>query len=248
MAAESVLGVIPARYGSRRFEGKPLAELGGKPLIQHVYERSVAAPILDAVLVATDDQRIADAVSGFSGRYAMTAADHISGTDRVAEVAAGHDAGIVVNIQGDEPFVSARILEQLVGPLLDADGPPMSTLCKSIEDPAMLTNPNVVKVVRDRRGLALYFSRSPVPYPGRVADVEAWEHIGIYAYQRDFLLAFSALPPTPLESAEGLEQLRALEHGHRIAVVPTKDHVGVSVDTPSDLENARRILRLMERP
>ncbi len=239
---ESVLGVIPARFASRRFEGKPLARLGGKLLVEHVYKRSSACSLLERVVVATDDARIRQAVEAFGGHVVMTSPDHLSGTDRVAEVAASDGAAIVVNIQGDEPFVNARVLEQVVRPLLDPASPPMSTLCKRIEDQATLADPNVVKVVTDLRGRALYFSRSPVPYPGRGRPGVAREHIGIYAYRREFLLEFSRLPPTELEAVEGLEQLRALEHGHGIAVVETEDHIGVSVDTPDDLEHARRIL------
>ena len=240
---DSVLGVIPARYASRRFPGKPLVSLGGKPLVQHVYERASACPLLSSVVVATDDARIHAAVEAFGGRAAMTSPRHLSGTDRVAEVAAARQASVVVNVQGDEPFVNPRILEQVVRPLLEPSAPPMATLAKRIEDPELLRDPNVVKVVAGRSGEALYFSRSAIPYPGRSPAHRAWEHIGIYAYRREFLLAFSRMEPTPLEGVEGLEQLRALEHGYRIAVVPTEHHVGVSVDTPEDLERARRLLR-----
>ncbi len=239
---ESVLGVIPARYASRRFEGKPLALLGGKPLIQHVYERACSCELLEQIVVATDDDRIRQSVEAFGGQAVMTSPKHLSGTDRVAEVAASSTAGIVVNIQGDEPFVNAKILEEVVRPLLTPGASSMATLCKRIDDPAVLEDPNVVKVVVDGSGHALYFSRSPIPYPGRRRAHAAWEHIGIYAYRRDFLLAFSDMEPTDLEAIEGLEQLRALEHGHRIRVVSTRDHVGVSVDTPEDLANARRQL------
>lgn len=239
---ESVLGVIPARFASRRFEGKPLALLGGRPLVQHVYERASECELLDRLVVATDDDRIFRAVEAFGGRCVMTSPRHLSGTDRVAEVAAGGNEGIVVNVQGDEPFVSARVLEQVVRPLLRPDGPPMATLCKPIKDPALLVDPNVVKVVTNRAGEALYFSRSPIPYPGRARGCQASEHVGIYAYRRDFLLAFSRMEATRLEAVEGLEQLRALEHGHRIGVVATDHHAGVSVDTPEDLERARRLL------
>ena len=239
---ESVLGIIPARYASRRFAGKALALLGGRPLIQHVYERASACALLEQVVVATDDDRIRQSVEAFGGQAVMTSPEHRSGTDRVAEVAASSTAGIVVNIQGDEPFVNAKILEQVVRPLLDPAASSMATLCKRIDDPAVLEDPNVVKVVLDRSGHALYFSRSPVPYPGRRRAHAAWEHIGIYAFRRDFLLAFSGMEPTELEAIEGLEQLRALEHGYRIRVVSTRDHIGVSVDTPEDLANAHRQL------
>ena len=218
---ESVLGVIPARFASRRFEGKPLEKLGGKLLVQHVYERCMECALLERVVVATDDDRILDAVRGFGGEAVMTSSAHLSGTDRVAEVSAADDAAIVVNIQGDEPFVNARVLEQVVRPLLQPASPPMSTLCKRIRTDEVLRDPNVVKVVRNAGGRALYFSRSAIPYPGRGGEHVAWEHIGIYAYRREFLLEFSRLPPTRLEQIEGLEQLRALEHGHGIAVVET---------------------------
>ncbi len=217
--------------------------LGGKPLVQHVYERSSECSVLDRLVVATDDPRIQAAVAAFGGQCVMTSAEHVSGTDRVAEVAAASDADIIVNVQGDEPFVNARVLRQVVQPLLDPAGPPMATLSKRITDSAVMDDPNVVKVVVSRADDALYFSRSPIPYPGRAAGCRAHEHVGIYAYRRDFLLAFSRMEPTELEGIEGLEQLRALEHGHRIGVVPTEDHVGVSVDTPEDLERARSMLR-----
>ncbi len=240
--AATVLGVIPARFASRRLAGKPLADLGGKPLIQHVYERSAACALFERVVVATDDPRIAAAVEGFGGVAAMTSPDHVSGTDRVAEVAAAASAALIVNVQGDEPFVNAPVLEQVVRPLLEPGAPPMATLCKRITERAALADPNVVKVVTAADGTALYFSRSPIPYPDRAAPGTAWEHIGIYAYRRDFLLEFSRMRPGRLELAEGLEQLRALERGHRIAVVPTEDHIGVSVDTAEDLDRARRLL------
>ncbi len=240
---DSVLGVIPARFASRRLQGKPLAMLGDKPLVQHVYERASRCALFSRLVVATDDARIRAAVEAFGGRCAMTSPEHLSGTDRVAEVAASVDAAIVVNVQGDEPFVNARVLEQVVEPLLQPAGPPMATLSKRIHDRTLLDDPNVVKVVTSRSGDALYFSRSPVPYPGRSGGWLAHEHVGIYAYRREFLLAFSRMEPTELEAVEGLEQLRALEHGHRIGVVPTKDHVGLSVDTSEDLERARRLLR-----
>ena len=245
--SNSILCVIPARFASRRFEGKPLVPLGGKPLVQHVYERACECPLFSKVVVATDSERIKSAVERFGGRVAMTSPQHLSGTDRVAEVAAADGANIVVNVQGDEPFVNARVLEQVVRPLLDPDGPPMSTLRKRIEVPASLDDPNVVKVVTDTRGRALYFSRGAVPYLGRDAGGVAWEHIGIYAYRREFLLQFSRMAPTPLEGVEGLEQLRALESGCSIAVVPTEDHTGVSVDTPEDLERAEVHLRASRR-
>lgn len=239
---QSVLGVIPARYAARRFPGKLLADLGGKPVLQRVYEGAISCPRLDRVVVATDDDRIRAAVRAFGGDVALTSSAHVSGTDRVAEVAGRTPCEVIVNIQGDEPFVNPAVLEQVVDPLTGVGGPDMATLCKRIDHPGTFEDPNVVKVVTDDAGMALYFSRSPIPCPHREAVVRAWEHIGIYAYRRNFLLAFSRMPPGSLEQAEGLEQLRALERGHRIAVVETRDHVGVSIDTPEDLERARTVL------
>ena len=237
-----ILGVIPARYQSSRFEGKPLAELGGKPMIQHVYERASKSERLSDLLVATDDDRIFAAVEGFGGKALMTAADHPSGTDRVAEAARAREADVVVNIQGDEPFISPLAIDQLVRPFGHSPELDMSTLCRRIEEDEPLSDPNVVKVVTDRHGYALYFSRSLIPHPRRGENPQAFEHIGLYAYRKEFLLRFASLPPTPLEQAEGLEQLRALEHSAKIRVVTTADHAGVSVDTPADLEAAKALL------
>jgi 3-deoxy-manno-octulosonate cytidylyltransferase (CMP-KDO synthetase) len=237
-----VIGVIPARYQSSRFEGKPLALIGSKPMIQHVYERASRSSLLSDLLVATDDGRIHAAVERFGGNVVMTSPDHPSGTDRVAEAAAGSDAEVVVNIQGDEPFISPRVLDQLVQPFVGDVALEMSTLARRIEDPQALNDPNVVKVVFGRDGYALYFSRSLIPFPRHTGPRTAYEHIGLYAYRKDFLMAYSKMPPTTLELQEGLEQLRALEDGRRIRVVVTEDHLGVSVDTPDDLARAESLL------
>ncbi len=237
-----VIGVIPARYASVRFAGKPLAMLGGKPMVQHVYERAAASPLCERLVVATDDERIRRAVEGFGGNAAMTSPDHRSGSDRAAEVAAAVDADIVVNIQGDEPFVSPLLFDQLVEPFRCRPNLEMTTLCRRIDDPALWSDSNVVKVVRDSAGYALYFSRAPIPYCRNPEGYVAWEHIGLYAYRREFLLEISRMAPTALERSEALEQLRVLENGRRILVVPTEDHVGLSVDTPADLEKAERFL------
>lgn len=238
-----VIGVIPARYQSARLNGKPLAPIGGKPMIERVYRQAAKSELLSDLVVATDDERIFRAVEAFGGKAVMTSPDHPSGTDRVAEAAAGSDADVVVNIQGDEPFLSPRVLDQLVEPFQADASLEMSTLARRIEDEQALGDPNVVKVVFDRRGDALYFSRSLVPYPRRRQVHAAYEHIGLYGFRRDFLLAYAKLEPTPLERTEALEQLRALENGHAIRVVVTADHLGLSVDTPADLARAEAFYR-----
>jgi len=240
----SIVAIIPARYESTRLPGKPLALIHDKPMIRHVVERTQAVALIDRVLVATDDARIADTVRRFGGEVVMTDSAHPSGTDRIAEVAAGLDADIVVNVQGDLPFLQAATVEAAVA-LLRADASlPMATVKTPIRDAAEMTNPNVVKVVTDREGYALYFSRSPLPYwrdPLPPGAVLGYKHIGLYAYRRDFLLTFARLAPTPLERAERLEQLRALEWGFRLRVAETTATLGVEVDTPEDLARARAV-------
>ncbi|MFQ5666443.1 MAG: 3-deoxy-manno-octulosonate cytidylyltransferase [Candidatus Binatia bacterium] len=237
-----VVAIIPARYESTRFPGKPLARIGSKPMIQHVYERARAATLVRTVLVATDDRRIADAVRDFGGQVVMTRPTHQSGTDRVAEAAADLDDEIIVNVQGDFPFLEGPMVEAVVAPMRADTALPMATVKAPIHDGAEMTNPNVVKVVTDRDGYALYFSRSPLPYrrDGGEQAPYGHKHIGLYAYRRDFLLSFARLPPTPLERAEKLEQLRALEWGFRIKVAET-NAAGVEVDTPQDLERAQAL-------
>lgn len=237
-----VVAIVPARYESTRLPGKPLALIDGKPMIQHVFERTRSVALVDRVLVATDDARIADAVRAFGGEVVMTRADHPSGTDRIAEVASSLDADVIVNVQGDLPFLEAAMVDAAVQ-LMRADAAlPMATLKTAIHDHDEMANPNVVKVVTDRNGYALYFSRSPLPHwrDGAAASdgTLGYKHIGLYVYRRDFLLTFARLAPTPLERAEKLEQLRALEWGFRIKVAETMA-VGVEVDTPHDLERAR---------
>lgn len=255
-----VLGVIPARYGSTRFPGKALALLGGKPMIQHVYERARSAARLDEVVVATDDERITVAVSRFGGRAVMTSAEHRSGTDRIAEVARQTDAQVIVNIQGDEPLMRPEPIDQIVEFLLAHRAVPMATVMTRLAKAEDAASPNVVKVVVDQDGYAMYFSRSPIPFV-RTSDSSGfgvpgsgsrpttpnpqprtyWKHLGLYGYQREFLLRFPQLPPTPCEQAEQLEQLRALEHGHRIKVLETA-HDSIGVDTPEDLARVERML------
>jgi 3-deoxy-manno-octulosonate cytidylyltransferase (CMP-KDO synthetase) len=216
-------------------------------MIAHVYERARRARLVDAVLVATDDERIADAVDRFGGTAVMTRADHASGTDRLAEVAEHLTSAVIVNVQGDEPLVAPEAIDAAIAPLLANPAERMSTLRTRIDVRADLDDPNVVKVVVDQEGYALYFTRSAVPYvrPGHTAAT-SWRHIGLYAYQRELLLALAHLPPTPLEQAEGLEQLRALEHGIRIRTVETAA-ASVAVDTPEDLERVRRLVEAAVR-
>jgi 3-deoxy-manno-octulosonate cytidylyltransferase (CMP-KDO synthetase) len=239
-----IVAVVPARYSSTRLPGKPLADIGGKPMVQHVYERAAQAAGVTTVLVATDDSRVADAVAAFGGRAVMTRADHPSGTDRLAEVAAHLECDIVVNVQGDEPLLPPAMIAEALAPFADP-GVHMTTLRRPFTDAAEAADPNVVKVVCDRNGDALYFSRLPIPYgrntQGHFAAGHTSKHIGLYAYRRAFLLHLATLAPTPLEVAESLEQLRVLEHGHRIRVAVTA-HDSRGVDTPADLEHVRRLV------
>ena len=242
----TVTGIIPARFQSTRFPGKPLAIVGGKPMIQYVYERARAASRLDRLIVATDDSRIADAVQGFGGEYLLTSARHPSGTDRLAE--AGRllglgDEDLVVNIQGDEPLVEPVMIHRLIEALEASPDCPMATLAFRSTKLADYLNPNVVKVVTDRSGRALYFSRSPIPAhrDGSGESVSFLKHLGFYAYRHAFLQTFTRLPAGVLEEAEKLEQLRAMEHGHTILVAPSPVETQ-GVDTPEDLEKLTALL------
>jgi len=231
--------IIPARYGSTRFRGKPLADLWGKPIIQHVWERAGRARLVDRVIVATDDERIAHAARAFGAEVAMTRPDHPSGTDRVAEVARSLTSEVIVNVQGDEPLIDPAHIDAAAEPLLADPTIPMGTLCCPIDEIADLANPNVVKVVLDRQGFALYFSRLPIPFVrDEHAKATRYRHLGLYVYRREFLLSLAGLAPTPLEQAERLEQLRVLEHGHRLRVAIV-DRASPGVDTPADLERLR---------
>ena len=230
----SVLGVIPARWGSTRFPGKPLHLIAGKPLVQHVWDRCRECRQLARLTVATDDERIAAAVEGFGGHVTMTRPDHPSGTDRAAEVAAAFpEMTRILNIQGDEPLIDPALIDALAAALLADPGLPMITAANPLAaDDPVLADPNVVKVVIDRDGHALYFSRSQIPHPRNVPEgLVCYRHKGIYGFRRDFLFDFVAWPPSLLERTEGLEQLRALENGVRIRVVLTDD-ASPGVDTP----------------
>ncbi len=237
------VGIIPARYHSTRLEGKPLVDIHGKPMIQWVYENTRKAEVLDDVLVATDDQRIIEAVERFGGKAVLTSKDHTTGTDRIAEVAKDLDVQVVINVQGDEPFITPTMITEVATPLLEDKDIPMCTLRHEItaED---FQNPNVVKVVTDLTGFALYFSRSLIPFPRNKEGHQAFEHIGIYGYQKDFLLKLTRLVPTSLEKTEALEQLRVLEHGFKIKVILTnaQDYIPLSIDTKEDLEKAREFI------
>jgi len=239
-----VLCVIPARYASTRLPGKPLKDIAGKPMVVRVYERASQAGLVNETLVATDDERIKTAVEAAGGKAMLTRADHATGTDRLAEVAEAYpDVDLIVNVQGDEPLIDPGLIDDLAGLFEGEPELAMATVKTEIEDEAEQKNPNNVKVVCDKAGYALYFSRSLMPYP-RKGGCPVYKHIGIYAYRRDFLLHYAKMEPTPLEQAESLEQLRALENGYRIKVVETKAKF-VGVDTVEDLERVNEIYRNM---
>jgi 3-deoxy-manno-octulosonate cytidylyltransferase (CMP-KDO synthetase) len=232
-----VAGVIPARYASSRFPGKALADVAGKPMIQRVYERCARARRLDELYVATDDRRIFDVAASFTDKVIMTAAEHPSGTDRAAEVAAQTDADVYVNIQGDEPLIEPSAVNAVAGPFDEDEGILMTTLARPVpaSQAAELAPSNFCKVTVDRNGDALYFTRAMIPFRLRPqVKIPYLKHVGVYAYRRDFLLQFTTLEPTPLEAVEGLEMLRALVHGFKIRVV-TGDFASHGVDTPEDL-------------
>jgi 3-deoxy-manno-octulosonate cytidylyltransferase (CMP-KDO synthetase) len=241
-----ITAIIPARYGSTRFEGKALADIMGKPMIQHVYERTLRASLVSDVIVATDDERIAASIRAVGGRVEMTSTGHETGTDRLAEVAARIDSDIIVNVQGDEPLIDPETIDEAIEPLLQDPGVLMATLKARIKTLHDFLSPNVVKVVTDWEGNALYFSRSPLPnFRDKWNDLKddkfvsgkllCYKHVGLYVYRREFLLQYAQMSPTYLELAEKLEQLRVLENGYRIRVVETA-HESIGVDTPADLQ------------
>jgi 3-deoxy-manno-octulosonate cytidylyltransferase (CMP-KDO synthetase) len=240
---EVAVAVIPARFASSRVPAKPLADIGGLPMIRRVYERATLAKSVSRVIVATDDERIREAV-GCDHDVVMTRADHPSGTDRVAEVAARLDAGIVVNIQGDLPMLDPRMVDALVDALRTQPDLPMATVAVPISQAREMQSSSVVKVVTDLRGRALYFSRAPIPFcrdtPG-LTD-KGLHHVGLYAYRRDVLMRLASLAPSPLEESERLEQLRALENGVDIGIVKVQAAIPMEVDTLEDLEAVRKII------
>ena len=238
--------VIPARYASTRLPGKPLIDIGGKPLLQRVYDGACRSKLSDGILIATDDERIKKAALAFGAEVIMTDPALPSGTDRVFAAIQDKEADLVVNLQGDEPFIEPSIIDQLFSALEEGDVA-MATLCCPITDESEYRNPNTVKVVLNNSGFALYFSRSPIPYVNnskfKIQNSKfVYKHIGIYGFTRSFLEQFVALPKSPLEETESLEQLRVLENGHRIKVLAT-DYHGFGIDTPDDLERARKLLR-----
>ncbi len=252
----NITAVIPARYASVRFPGKALASIDGKPMIQHVYERASQASLVDSVIVATDDERIQQAVAAFGGTCRMTRIDHETGTDRLAEVAGSLTAEIIVNVQGDEPLIAPEMIDQAIRPFLDDPSLRMGTLKSRIRCLHDFLSPNVVKVVTDSQGNALYFSRSPLPFfRDKWQDLKdesfasgkllCYKHVGLYVYRRDFLVEFAAMAPTFLEASEKLEQLRALENGVRIRVVET-EFESIGVDTPDDLSKARERFKAIQ--
>jgi 3-deoxy-manno-octulosonate cytidylyltransferase (CMP-KDO synthetase) len=241
------VGIIPARYGSTRFEGKLLADFCGKPVIQHTWENAKKSNSIDDLIIATDDKRIYNVAKGFGANVVYTSIAHKSGSDRLTEVAASIDAKIIVNIQADEPLLNPSMIDDVAGAILKDNSLVMATLCHKIKAAAEIQDPNVVKVVFDRNGFALYFSRSSIPYERMGSDdklqvIDYYKHIGIYAYAKDFLFTFKSLPQSRLEKTEKLEQLRVLENGYRIKVIETKfDTIGI--DTPEDLDKAIEIIK-----
>ena len=237
-----ILAVIPARYQSQRFPGKPLAMIGDRPMVQWVYEAAKSCSAFEQVVVATDSEKIANCVRGFEGEVEMTRSDHLTGTDRVAEVAARYpEMAVVVNVQGDQPFVTAEALLQLVSPYLQGELPEMTTLACPLNSETDYQDPNVVKVICSRHNKALYFSRAPIPYYRNPGEAPVFHHLGLYAFRRDFLADYAKLTSTPLEQCEGLEQLRVLEHDYAIRVCQTAK-AALEINTPHDLEKAQSLI------
>ncbi|MBQ9480409.1 MAG: 3-deoxy-manno-octulosonate cytidylyltransferase [Selenomonadaceae bacterium] len=235
--------IIPARYASTRLPGKPLRLIAGLPMICRVYQRAAQSKRASAAVVATDDQRIFDAVANNNGRAVMTRADHNTGTDRLAEAAQSFpDADLIINVQGDEPLINPNLIDELISQFDHDDQLNMATVAVELNEPSEIANPNNVKVVMDRNRNALYFSRSAIPFERNTGKSKVYKHIGIYAYRKNFLLEYAAMSPTPLEQAESLEQLRALENGHKIKVIISADKF-IGVDTEDDLILVNKIYK-----
>jgi len=241
----NVIGIIPARWASTRLPGKVLADISGKPMIQHVWEHAKQSRLLDEVFIACDDEKVFDAAQDFGAKTIMTSPEHASGTDRIAAACKHSPAKIVLNIQGDEPLMQPEVIDSVIQALLDDSTAVVATPVKKITNEEDVANPNVVKVVMDKDGYALYFSRSTIPYnrdKKSFNDVAYYKHFGLYAYRKEFLMKFKELPASALEQTERLEQLRVLQAGYRIKIVQTEfDSIGV--DTPEDLEHVVRILK-----
>lgn len=234
--------IIPARYGSSRLEGKPLIEVLGKPIIQWVYEKAQMAKLADIIIVATDDERIYNAVKNFGGNVEMTSVNHKCGSDRIREVVERHpEISYIVNLQGDEPLIEPASIDEVIKHVKNDETTDISTLVRLLSDENEINNPNLVKCVRDLNGFALYFSRSKIPYERNCGIAEFWGHLGIYGYKRNALLKMTSLPQSPLERTESLEQLRALENGMRIKT-SVVDFVPVGIDTADDLEKFKSIV------
>ncbi len=239
------IGVIPARYSSARFEGKVLADINGKPMIQHVWEKARQAKFLDEVIIACDDSRVAAVAKEFGAKVVLTAKAHASGTDRIIEVVNPLDVKVVVNIQGDEPLINPLMIDTVARTLLENDKLCMATLMKKIDKAEEINDPHVVKVVTDRYGFALYFSRAAIPYYPQNSEAEVkvyYKHIGLYGYTKDFIFVLKNLLVSRLEKTEKLEQLRVLEEGYKIKVLETKFET-IGVDTPEDLEKVKEFLK-----
>ncbi|NDJ18742.1 3-deoxy-manno-octulosonate cytidylyltransferase [Myxacorys almedinensis A] len=237
-----ILAVIPARYGSQRLPGKVLLHIGDRPMVQWVYEAAMQCPAFSKVVVATDHEDVAACVRGFGGRVEMTSSSHETGTDRVAEVANRYpDMDVVVNVQGDQPFVTSEMLLKLVQPYLEGETPEMTTLATPLDHNLGYSDPNVVKVLCDRNHHALYFSRASIPYFRNPETVPVYHHLGLYAFRRDFLTSYAQLASTPFEQCEALEQLRVLEHGFKIRVCYSEKMV-LEVNTSEDLDAAKALV------
>ncbi len=236
-----IVAIIPARWNSTRLKGKVLADINGKPMIQHVWEKVKMAHEVDDVIVAVDKEKVFKAVESFGGKAIFTSPEQPSGTDRVAEVANNMDADVIINVQADEPLIHPLMIDELAQVFEYERDIQMATLIKRIHKKDEIKDPNIVKVVIDRKGFALYFSRSPIPFT-RDGDGSYFKHVGLYSYTKDFLITYTNLPKSTLEEKEALEQLRVLEHGYKIRTVETR-YDAVSVDTPEDLEMVRGILK-----
>lgn len=249
-----IIGVIPARFASTRLMGKPLANIGGKPMIQHTYENSLNSKLINRIIIATDDDKVAQECQNFGAEVVLTPKNIQTGSDRIAYVVRNmNEAEIIVNIQGDEPFIRGEMIDQAIEPLLFDSTINVSTLAKLIETVDELKSPSIPKVVFDYNNFALYFSRSPIPhvrdaknYNDRLSKCEIYKHVGLYVYRKESLLRFTELEPTDLEKAEKLEQLRMLEHGFKIKIVVT-EYDNLAVDTPEDLERARMHYKKMKK-